>query len=232
MRPQQVIHAADQLVDIDRLGIERLTSGKRQQAMGERRGAIGRGNGAVDEPLDVFVPSGVDAALQHLHRPDDGRQQVVEVVRDAAGELADRLHLLRMAQRLFGLAQGVLRFALGGDVAPHRLKEIIRRDRAPFDAAARALAGSHVELDPLGRRSPGQCLELGSKQRSLFGNDEFQDIGAEELGLLPAQQVCPGRIDRTDRSVEAGDHHDVGRQRPHAVAVRGALGDPSLQRLV
>ena len=42
----------------------------------------------------------------------------------------------------------------------------------------------------------------------------------------------PGRVDRTDRAVESGDHHDVGRQRPHAVAVGGALGDPPLQRLV
>ena len=31
-------------------------------------------------------------------------QQVVEVVRDAAGELADGLHLLRLAQGLLGLA--------------------------------------------------------------------------------------------------------------------------------
>jgi hypothetical protein len=35
---------------------------------------------------------------QELGHPDDDREDVVEVVRDAAGELADRLHLLRLAQ--------------------------------------------------------------------------------------------------------------------------------------
>jgi len=34
----------------------------------------------------------------------DDRQQIVEIVRDAAGELADRLHLLRLTQGFFGLA--------------------------------------------------------------------------------------------------------------------------------
>ena len=42
----------------------------------------------------------------------DGRQQIVEVVRDAAGELADRLHLLRLTQLLLGaLALGDSRAA-------------------------------------------------------------------------------------------------------------------------
>ena len=42
------------------------------------------------------APRGVDVAR------DDG-QKIVEVVRDAAGQLADRLHLLRLPKRLFGL---------------------------------------------------------------------------------------------------------------------------------
>ena len=42
-------------------------------------------------------------------------QKIVEVVRDAAGELADGLHLLRLPQRLLGLPAGlVLGFQLAG----------------------------------------------------------------------------------------------------------------------
>ncbi len=37
--------------------------------------------------------------LQPAH---DRRQKIVEVVRDPAGKLADRLHLLRLAKRLLG----------------------------------------------------------------------------------------------------------------------------------
>ena len=41
---------------------------------------------------------------EHLGVAVDGHQQVVEVVRDAAGEPADRFHLLRLAQLLLALA--------------------------------------------------------------------------------------------------------------------------------
>ena len=40
-----------------------------------------------------------DLAADHVQPADDDGEQVVEVVRDAAGELADRFHLLRLAQR-------------------------------------------------------------------------------------------------------------------------------------
>ena len=40
---------------------------------------------------------------QHVGRALDDGQQIVEIVGDAAGELAERLHLLRLAQLLLGL---------------------------------------------------------------------------------------------------------------------------------
>ena len=43
--------------------------------------------------------SPVDAA-QPLHGAADDHQKIVEVVRDAAGQLADRLEALRLAQRI------------------------------------------------------------------------------------------------------------------------------------
>ena len=62
--------------------------------------------GAHRGARDLF---GVGAALvlriervQHdLGVADDRRQQVVEIVRDAAGQAADRFHLLRVAQLFF-----------------------------------------------------------------------------------------------------------------------------------
>ena len=41
--------------------------------------------------------------------PDDDGEQVVEVVRDAAGEPADRLHLLRLLELALGLLQLLVR---------------------------------------------------------------------------------------------------------------------------
>ena len=47
-------------------------------------------------------------AADHVEAAQDDGQQIVEVVRDAAGELADGLHLLRLAQQFLGLAAGLV----------------------------------------------------------------------------------------------------------------------------
>ena len=60
----------------------------------------------------------VRQALAHqFEAAEHRRQEVVEVVRDAAGQLADRLHLLRLKQRFPGLFEGQLRLPPLGDVA-------------------------------------------------------------------------------------------------------------------
>ena len=73
-------------------------------------------------------------------------QQVVEVVRDAAGEPADRLHLLRLAQLLLGLAQRLLGALALGDVGDEhepdvaaRVVEVVRLDLDEDDAAVALL---------------------------------------------------------------------------------------------
>ena len=55
---------------------------------------------AVDVALEIAEPALRQPRLQQLQAADDPGQQVVEVVRDAAGELADGLHLLRLEQLL------------------------------------------------------------------------------------------------------------------------------------
>ena len=52
---------------------------------------------------------GRQAPAHQIERADDAGQQVVEVVGDAAGEMADRLHLLRLPQRLLRRGQIRLR---------------------------------------------------------------------------------------------------------------------------
>ena len=43
---------------------------------------------------------GIEPVERHLAESDDGGQQVVEVVRDAAGQLSDSFHLLRLPELL------------------------------------------------------------------------------------------------------------------------------------
>src|SRR4051794_25974201 len=74
---------------------------------------VGRGGRRVagrGDLLDVVahVAAAQRAGQDQLAEAGHARHQVVEVVRDPAGQLADRLHLLRLPQPLLALAQRVL----------------------------------------------------------------------------------------------------------------------------
>jgi hypothetical protein len=121
---QQIRHAADQPVNVDRTRRERLAPGKREQLSGQHGGALARldrrPDAAAEEP-GLDVAAALQLALDIAKVAEDNLQDVVEIVRDAAGHLADRLHLLRLAQgllRLFALDD--LRFQLGGSPAKAR----------------------------------------------------------------------------------------------------------------
>ena len=99
-RPQVLDHAAD----VERPWLQHLAAAEGQQLLRQRGGALA---GLEDV-------AGVDAQRVGLVQPRDDqlrvavdhRQQVVEVVRDATGELADGLHLLRLDQLLLELLLG------------------------------------------------------------------------------------------------------------------------------
>ncbi len=78
---------------------------KASRRWGEGGGTVRRGDGAAYETVEIAQPSLADAPLHEVEAARDALQQVVEVVGDAARELADRLHLLRLSQRVFGRAQ-------------------------------------------------------------------------------------------------------------------------------
>src|SRR6478752_4668912 len=98
---QQAVHPLDDVTQVDVVGLERLAPAERKQLAGQvacpDRGVADGGH---------LLPAGVasvELALQQVAVADHRRHQVVEVVRDAAGELADGLHLLRLAQLLLEL---------------------------------------------------------------------------------------------------------------------------------
>ena len=71
------------------------------------------------------------------------REQIVEVVRDAAGQLADGLHLLRLAQRLLGLlARLVLRFQLARALAVPRSSSVSVKARSCASARLRSVTST------------------------------------------------------------------------------------------
>ena len=122
----------DALVEHDDLGRQDLPAAEGEQLSGQRRGAIG----GVEDLLDVGVQR---RALQGLHQQlrvaANRGEQVVEVVRDAARQPADRLHLLRVTQLFLELAArrfGGLPF---GHFAAQLLVGAAERGGALVDAA-------------------------------------------------------------------------------------------------
>ena len=104
---QHVLHVRHELIERDRLLRDDLTAAERQQLAREPGRAICR----LEDLLCIGAPlvSLVEVLHEHLRVAVDGHQQIVEVVRDAAGEPADRLHLLRLPQLLLALPKRVLR---------------------------------------------------------------------------------------------------------------------------
>ncbi len=116
--------------DVEDLRLQRLPAGKGQQLRGELGGALdGLGDG-VDIAAAALLRQ-LAPAQEVGGRADDG-EQIVEVVRDTAGELADRLHLLRLPQRFLAAA------ALGDvDQLRHRAR----------DVAVAVEHGAHAEIE-------------------------------------------------------------------------------------
>jgi hypothetical protein len=86
------------LAEVDDPRLQHLAPAEREQLAGERLGALAGGHDLLDVGADRVALA--QLADQQLAVGEDHRQHVVEVVGDAAGELADGVHLLRLAQAL------------------------------------------------------------------------------------------------------------------------------------
>ncbi len=108
-----------------------VATGEGEQLVGKVLAMIGRALTAGDKPKDSFGGDWVrlpQAVLDHLEIAQNNGQQIIEIMGDTAGELADRIKLLRMAQRFLGTR------ALGafGDELPVLFRQFARSIRDPF----------------------------------------------------------------------------------------------------
>ena len=93
---QQRSDRGEDLVQIDRTGLQHLAPAEREQLVGELSRALGRTADLAEVVGERRIA--VRALQQQRGVAADRGQQVVEVVRDAAGEAADALELLRVQQ--------------------------------------------------------------------------------------------------------------------------------------
>src|SRR5262245_54457670 len=110
---QELAKAGYELVDVQRLRIEGLAACKGEQSLRQGGRALGAGQRVAQEPrlLRRNDLSLIHIALRNLDIADDDRQQIVEVVRNTAGKLADGFELLHLKKLFASLFQFLLRFA-------------------------------------------------------------------------------------------------------------------------
>ena len=90
-----------QAAQIHRSGLDDLFAAESQQLAGEIGGALSRLANLLD-PLPQWI-AGLVLAEQQIAVAVDYRQQVIEVMGDAAGQAPDALQLLRLPELLFQL---------------------------------------------------------------------------------------------------------------------------------
>ena len=121
------------------------------------------------------------AALHEFEAGADRHQQVVEIVRHAAGELADRFELLALAERRLGLVARRLRLAPLGDVdhRHHHAGDVAAafERRARRDLHLRDLARAFdEEIGDVVDRAVG-----GVEPRAVFGAVHGERFGRDEV---------------------------------------------------
>ena len=227
---EQLRHARHQAVHVHRLRGERLAAREGEEARGERRRPprpAHRVDGRAPQPRRVLgqVP------LQDLQVADHHLEQVVEVVRDAAGELAHRLHLLRLPELLLRRLQLRLARLVGGDVAGDAVEAVAFPSRGPGQPVDRPVPVAAAVLE-MRHAGPGGPLHRGVARFGVVRLEEAVEAVADQLLRPVAERRRPGRVDRPDAAIEPQHQQQVARVAPDPVALPRARPDRRLQLLL
>ena len=126
-----------------------------QQPVGQGCRAVGRVGGCGCVALQFTGSALADPVLHHLDRAENACEKIVEIVSDAAGQLADCLHFLGLAKGLFRLQQNSCLLLLGSDVAPHRIDQLLVGNSGPLKPAETSIPMPESALEM--RRCPAAC---------------------------------------------------------------------------
>ena len=162
------------LVEIEHLRLQDLLAAEGQQLLGQRRGAFA----GPPHLLDVGARGmpGLEFLEHEVAVAEDGREQVVEVVGDAAGQASDGFHLARLLELILERAARVLHLR-------PRLEIVDQPLLGTFD-----LARHDVE----GARQPANLIATGAADASrvVALGDGFSRVGQrrQRRGDLPGKQ--------------------------------------------
>ncbi len=200
---QQRAHVFDQHGQVDRGLVQFLLAREGEHARSERGAALGTGPGVVHQTQQRRV--GRHAPAQQFQAAEHRHQQIVEVVGDTAGEVAQRFHLVQLLQRLFG-----------GDA----FTDIQRLRHQRDDVAVLAEHGAHGKVEDAyaARHVQAHGDVLGVTCRNALGHglDRFRHAGrGGEPGRRPegrSRQLVKTRADAGQRRGVDVENRAVRRQ--------------------
>ncbi len=144
---------------------------------------------------------------------------------DAAGELAHRLHLLRLAQGVLGARQLFLGRDLLGDVPPCAIDHPLFGNAHPGDPSVTAVLAAESVREADGGLAPLGQLESGAGGFHVVGVQQLPDGVAGDFRLRPAEHHLPGRVGADEIAFGIEDAQQVGRQLPDQAPVARSLDD-------
>ena len=229
---QQLLHADDFSADVDGARHQGLLAREREQASRQVRSAFGGGRDACGDVVQFLVCRQLLGEVLRIAENDG--QQIVEIMRDAAGELTHRLHFLGLGEFLVELIdRGALALEqLGGAVEQrHQSAEFAPRmgRRNPRAQVAQAKSRRHRSQTPDLAADAHGGQQPDARQQQQRGHREYRQIlvqagvgGGEQTALGSSDQDVEARIAAQRR---AGHGPDMGSPIP----VRHLAKRPAVQ---
>lgn len=177
------------VLEVQGLRVQDLLAGEREQLPGQVRGPFARVPDVLDRRAPRIVRKG--ASQQHLAVAVHDREDVVEVVRDATGQPSDGLHLLRVPELRFGLADAFLQPCA-------RVLQLLHQPDAPQRAAELLL---HGLVDPAGLRA---LLEDHVPEVVLVGVERGDQRAERHVALERVRREVDGGERGVRRGLEFG----------------------------
>ena len=157
---EKLLEAADDLVQVDDLRVGDVAAAEDQKLTRQRRAPLGGGADLGEVRLHRAV---LGKLLGNERRVvEDHGEQVVEVVSDAAGELADRLHPAGAVERRLQACLALRRRSPGGDVAQGADDDLVAAPSGPerhldLDGDHRAVFALDAPSPPARAAARGRC---------------------------------------------------------------------------
>ena len=192
---EEPLHVGDRMVQVDDVVGDGLVPAEEQQLPGERGAALGRLGDSFH--LGARGMALAELSVEELGVRRDDREQVVEVVRDAAREPAHRFHLLRHAKPVLELAPFALR--------AHHVGGVAHREDAKLLAVEGEERRAHVGEELL-------AALLAVLLPPLRAGAELVDPHLAKLGRRNAVEARGGRVHVADAPLRVMHEDGVGRR--------------------